>query len=101
MAQELKNIDASENLETAVLLADESLLIPTLNAFDEEIDAPNISMGYSIKNTAIFSFVEEVTAKSDVVNFCVFQSLLELERHAAYSVANCTPAGGDEAEGWR
>lgn len=87
VAQELKNIDASENLETAVLLADESLLIPTLNAFDEEIDAPNISMGYSIKNTAIFSFVEvvldlkikQVKHKSKSIYFKDLQRLFEHE----------------------
>lgn len=58
VAQELKNLKSEDNLETAVLLADENLLIPTLNAFDDTLEAPNVSMGYTIKNTAIFSFIE-------------------------------------------
>lgn len=37
---------AADNTQTAIVLADEKLLIPTLNSLPEEITAANITMGY-------------------------------------------------------
>ncbi len=42
-------------VQTAIALADESLLMPVLNSLPENIAEVNISMGYPIKETQIFS----------------------------------------------
>ena len=86
VAQELKNLRTDDNLETAVLLADENLLIPTLNAFDDTLDAPNVSMGYTIKNTAIFSLIEvlidlKVRQARQNSNSIYYKDILRLFEH--------------------
>ncbi|MFD0863270.1 PD-(D/E)XK nuclease family protein [Sungkyunkwania multivorans] len=43
---------------TAVVLADESLLLPTLNSLPEEVERLNITMGYPLKDTPTASFFE-------------------------------------------
>lgn len=40
-----------------VVLADETLLIPTINALPEQIKEANISMGYPFKNSPLFAFI--------------------------------------------
>ena len=44
--------------ETAVVLADESLLIPALNALPQRFSDVNITMGYPMRNTPVFSLVQ-------------------------------------------
>lgn len=41
--------------QTAIVLADESLLMPTLNALPPEIKTANITMGYPFTNTGVHS----------------------------------------------
>lgn len=52
--EDLKEIDE----KTAIVLADEQLLLPTLHAIPKEIEDINISMGYPFKETNLFSFLE-------------------------------------------
>ncbi len=53
-----KQIDASEPIEqTAIVLADESLLMPTLNALPAEVKTANVTMGYPFVNTAVHSLM--------------------------------------------
>lgn len=51
----------SENMEnTALVLADESLLLPVLNALPNTVNTLNITMGLPIKEVPIASFFEQV-----------------------------------------
>ncbi|MBI9036443.1 MAG: hypothetical protein JEZ03_18455, partial [Bacteroidales bacterium] len=43
---------------TAVILADETLLYPVLNALPPEVKTCNITMGYPLKSTSIYSLFE-------------------------------------------
>jgi hypothetical protein len=56
--------------ETAVILADENLLVPVLSSLPQEIPEVNITMGYPLRQTTVFSLVEQ---------------LLELQRNARIS----------------
>ena len=55
----LMEADNSENNfdNTAIVLADESLLIPTLGAISPEWGTINITMGYPVKNSVIYGFL--------------------------------------------
>ena len=46
----------------AVVLPDESLLIPVLNSIPEEIRDINVTMGYPMKDSAFFDFMTSVSA---------------------------------------
>lgn len=46
----------SDFLNTAVVLSDESLLIPVLNSIPEKVEKINITMGYPLKNTPLHDF---------------------------------------------
>lgn len=43
--------------KTAIILADESLLIPLMSAIPSDIDSYNISMGYPLRMTSAFTFL--------------------------------------------
>lgn len=43
--------------ETAIVLADESLLIPTLNALPQRFADVNITMGYPMRNTPVYTLL--------------------------------------------
>ena len=51
-----------ESDEYAVILPDESLLIPTLNSIPPGIGEINVTMGYPMKGTAFFDFLTLVSA---------------------------------------
>ncbi len=55
--------------ETAIVLTDESLLLPVLYSIPDEISAVNVTMGYPLRQTMAYSFVER---------------LLELQRRKRY-----------------
>ena len=46
--------------ETAVILADENLLIPVLTSLPENISDINITMGYPLKHTMVYSLVKNL-----------------------------------------
>ena len=46
--------------QTAVILGDENLLIPVLNSFPNNIDALNITMGFSLKSIPLASLFEQL-----------------------------------------
>ena len=55
----LNDIDSSKNYtDTAVVLADENLLIPVLQSIPETIANINVTMGYPLKNTPTNNFFE-------------------------------------------
>lgn len=53
---ELQNDNNFE--DTAVVLADENLLIPVLQSLPESVDTINVTMGYPLKNTPLNNFFE-------------------------------------------
>lgn len=58
---ESKNISKQEQIEdTAVILSDEQLMLPMLHALPEEIEAYNITMGYPLRSTAIYTFFSQL-----------------------------------------
>lgn len=60
---------------TAIILADEALLFPTLGSIPEEIAPVNITMGYSIRNSIIHGFVGLI---SDLLKNAVFSGTNEV-----------------------
>src|SRR5664279_4667597 len=46
--------------ETAVVLCDEELLLPVINALPENIDKVNITMGYPLRMTPVFSLISQL-----------------------------------------
>ncbi|MCK5169105.1 MAG: PD-(D/E)XK nuclease family protein, partial [Bacteroidales bacterium] len=46
--------------KTAIVLADEELLVPVLHSIPDSIDKVNITMGYPVSNTPIYSLLEHV-----------------------------------------
>jgi hypothetical protein len=53
--EEGKNFIADE---TAIVLADESLLIPALNALPQRFTEVNITMGYPLRNTPVYTLLQ-------------------------------------------
>ncbi len=68
------------NERTAIVLANENLLVPVLNALPPKIDSINVTMGYPLAQTNLFSFI---------------QSLVQLfiTRHRIRLGGNGTPRG--------
>ncbi|WP_075589914.1 PD-(D/E)XK nuclease family protein [Labilibacter marinus] len=65
--QYLQDIPAESNssqldsaLRTAVILTDETILLPVLHSIPDEIEKVNITMGYPIKNTPAYGLLELV-----------------------------------------
>jgi len=57
------NLDSSKNgswIDTAVVLPDESLLLPLLYAFPPEIDKINITMGYPLSSTPVVGLLAQI-----------------------------------------
>ncbi|MBN1820697.1 MAG: PD-(D/E)XK nuclease family protein [Prolixibacteraceae bacterium] len=47
---------------TAVVLADESLLFPVLGAIPQSVKSINVTMGYPVKNSTVFGFISLLTS---------------------------------------
>ena len=46
------------NKQTAIVLTDENLLTPLLHSLPKSIDKVNVTMGYPLKNSLVYSFIE-------------------------------------------
>ena len=57
-----KNTDPHNAINTAVVLADEELLMPMIYSIPQDISSINITMGYSLRNTSVASFFDAVFA---------------------------------------
>ena len=57
---ELPEISRSEAHHTAIVLADENLLIPALTSLPETVDNVNITMGYPLKFSPVYSLVKHL-----------------------------------------
>ncbi|MFH0843063.1 MAG: PD-(D/E)XK nuclease family protein [Bacteroidota bacterium] len=54
---EIEGLTPENAHETAVILADENLLLPVLTSLPEKIPDINITMGYPLKQTAVYTLV--------------------------------------------
>lgn len=52
----LKKIEDKDLNNTAIILVNEQLLIPMINSIPKNIDNINVTMGYPLKNSPIYSF---------------------------------------------
>lgn len=55
--EEIKNSFKNEFDNTAVVLADESLLYPALGAIPTNFGTVNVTMGYPVKNSVVYGFI--------------------------------------------
>ncbi len=58
--QILQKTNQPPNIDTAIVLPDEHLLIPLLYSLPEEIKAINVTMGYPLKDTSVYSLIEHI-----------------------------------------
>jgi len=88
--------DINQN-NTAVVLANEDLLLPVLNSIPPEIEKVNITMGFPIRKTSIYSLFDAVfqmhittlrmkTARPGAETAFYFKDLARFFRHPAISV---------------
>lgn len=55
-----KLLPGMEPFATSIVLPDESLLYPVLNSIPQEIQEVNVTMGYSLKNSQVASFMGQI-----------------------------------------
>ncbi len=70
--EELSNtaqMTEEETLRTAIVLPDEHLLIPVLNAIPESISKINVTMGYPLSRTPVASLMEYILALQKNVRY--------------------------------
>jgi len=84
----------SDKNRTAILLTNESFLIPTLHAIPPEYDKINVSLGYPLKSTPVFSLLDAVfnlqkNARSTAAGKSWFyhRDVMPLLQHAYISLA--------------
>ncbi|MEO8511950.1 MAG: PD-(D/E)XK nuclease family protein [Ignavibacteria bacterium] len=58
LGSELRKLNQTGSEKTAIILPDDSLLMPVLRSIPENIKAINITMGYSFKNSLLYSLIE-------------------------------------------
>ena len=58
--KELPDISGAEAHHTAIILADENLLIPVLTSLPETVDNVNITMGYPLRFSPVYSLIKHL-----------------------------------------
>ena len=61
-AKQLPSILSGDGSDSAVVLPDETLLLPVLNSIPPEISDINVTMGYPMTGSAVYSFLTEASA---------------------------------------
>ncbi len=56
------NVDQNKLADTAIVLADEPLLIPVLSSLPDEVSEVNVTLGYPFRYTPVYSFFEALIA---------------------------------------
>jgi hypothetical protein len=56
----LLETDGTNAQNTAVILPDESLLLPVLHSIPENIPSLNVTMGYPFKNSLLYNFIRSL-----------------------------------------
>ena len=88
------DMDAEEALRTAVILPNEHLLIPVLNAIPEQIKRINVTMGYPLAGTPIASLMEFILALQKNVRYVnrqptfYFRDVLPILNHRYVTVTS-------------
>ncbi|MCD8270947.1 MAG: PD-(D/E)XK nuclease family protein [Parabacteroides sp.] len=83
-----------EALRTAVILPDEHLLIPILNAIPEQVRRINVTMGYPLAGTPVASLMEYILALQKNVRYVdrqpvfYFRDVLPVLNHRYISTTN-------------
>ena len=57
----LGGIDLSDPVKTAIVLPDEAMLIPVLNSIPESIEDINVTMGYPLSESDIYSLMRDIS----------------------------------------
>ena len=73
--------DCEKPMESAVVLPDERLLMPLLNAVPEMIEDVNITMGYSLSATSIPAMIKQITEIKWEQKGIYFKRALPLLKH--------------------
>lgn len=60
LLEELSDVNGQEAHHTAIVLADENMLIPALTSLPENIDSVNITMGYPLKFSPVYTLVRHL-----------------------------------------
>ena len=65
-----KMLDDNTKTETAIVLSDENMLLPLMYSLDEKVDDFNITMGLSLRNSMLFSFIDSIfELQQNIVEF--------------------------------
>ncbi len=69
--QEITSADDPENVPiTAIVLADENLLVPMLHSLDENIKDLNVTMGLSMRNSLLYTLIDSIfELQQDTITF--------------------------------
>ncbi|MPR36894.1 PD-(D/E)XK nuclease family protein [Salmonirosea aquatica] len=59
-AEMLRDDDPENPIPTAIVLADENLLLPMLYSLDESIEDFNITMGLSLRNSMLYTLIDSI-----------------------------------------
>lgn len=90
---EQKLLDGDLALRTAIVLPDENLLVPVLNAIPEEIKHINVTMGYPLSGTPVASLMDYILALQRNIRFIdrqpmfYFRDVLPVLNHRYVSMA--------------
>ena len=64
MVQDLKEVSIESNLEkggnTAIVLANESMLLPVLHSLPNDLASINVTMGFPLRNTPLFNLLDNI-----------------------------------------
>jgi len=90
LLDELYPENASDNdwIKTAIVLSNESLLIPMLHSLPEKIEKINVTMGYPLKSTPVAGLLNqifELQLKKDVEGKFYYQTVFNLLNHSYIS----------------
>ena len=62
IGQIFRRLGGEIGLDTAIVLPDEKLLLPTLNAIPDSISKVNVTMGYPMSGSGLYSLIDEICA---------------------------------------
>lgn len=87
---ELEKLSSEDLAHTALILSDEYLLMPILRSLPERVERVNITMGYPLRNTLVYSFLESIlnwlTTRDTSQNLSSQEELQTLLRHPFLAV---------------
>ena len=58
--------NSSDLTDTAVILADEKLLMPVLTSLPSSVEDVNVTMGHPFRFTSLYSFLKQLMAAGEV-----------------------------------